>query len=165
MSGNVTAHRRCDVDAHRRRRWAVPVAAAVLAGQAAAFAAEAPRLTSSSHVSIDDQSPSRTYLAPFMLVDPENPRQIVASAVDARARTCHTFRSTDGGGSWKVLDATPSPDTFPYCFYIAWMAAETPMAWGREHTLYYALSGWGDEDGGQRFNKTVLLGKSSDVGN
>jgi hypothetical protein len=147
-----------------RRRWIVPALAVLLAGQAAAFAADPPRLTSSGHVSIDDQSPSRTYLAPFLAVDPENPRQIVASAVDARARTCHTFRSADGGTSWKRLEASPSPATFPYCFYIAWMAAETPLAWGRDHSLYYALAGWGDEDGGQRFNKTVLLGKSTDVG-
>ena len=147
-----------------RRRWLAPAAALLMAGQAAAFAADPPRLTSASHVSIDDQSPSRTYLAPFMAVDPENPRQIVASAVDARARTCHTFRSADGGTSWKRLEATPSPPSFPYCFYIAWMAAETPLAWGRDHSLYYALAGWGDEDGGQRFNKTVLLGKSTDLG-
>jgi hypothetical protein len=147
-----------------RRRWIVPALAVLLAGQAAAFAADPPRMTSSGHVSIDDQSPSRTYLAPFLAVDPENPRQIVASAVDARARTCHTFRSADGGTSWKRLEASPSPATFPYCFYIAWMAAETPLAWGRDHSLYYALAGWGDEDGGQRFNKTVLLGKSTDVG-
>jgi hypothetical protein len=147
-----------------RRRWLVPAVAVLLAGQAAAFAADPPKLTSAGHVTIDDQAPSRTYLAPYLSVDPENPRQIVASAVDARARTCHTFRSTNGGASWKRLDASPSPATFPYCFYIAWMAAETPMAWGRDHTLYYALAGWGDEDGGQRFNKTVLLAKSTDVG-
>ena len=149
-----------------KRRWIVPAVGVLLAGQAtvAAFAADPPRLTSSSHVSIDDQAPARTYLAPFLSVDPENPRQIVASAVDARARTCHTFRSTNGGTSWKRLEATPSTPSFPYCFYIAWMAAETPLAWGRDHTLYYALAGWGDEDGGQRFNKTVLLGKSTDVG-
>jgi hypothetical protein len=147
-----------------RRRWLAPAVAVLLAGQAAAFAADPPRLTSASHVSVDDQSPSRTYLAPFLAVDPENPRQIVASAVDARARTCHTFRSGDGGFTWKRLDSTPSPPSFPYCFYIAWMAAETPLAWGRDHTLYYALAGWGDEDGGQRFNKTVLLGKSTDLG-
>jgi hypothetical protein len=128
------------------------------------FAADPPRLTSASHVSADDQAPSRTYLAPYLSVDPENPRQIVASAVDARSRTCHTFRSTNGGTTWKRLEASPSPATFPYCFYIAWMAAETPVAWGRDHSLYYALAGWGDEDGGQRFNKTVLLAKSTNVG-
>ena len=147
-----------------RGRWIAPAVVVMLAGQAAAFAADAPRLTSPGHVTIDDQSPSRTYLAPYLTVDPENPRQVVASAVDARARTCHTFRSADGGISWKRLEASPSPRSFPYCFYIAWMAAETPLAWGRDHSLYYALAGWGDEDGGQRFNKTVLLGKSNDVG-
>ena len=147
-----------------KRRWILPTVGVLLAGQAAAFAADPPRLTSAGHVTVDDQAPSRTYLAPYLTVDPDNPRQIVASAVDARARTCHTFRSTNGGTTWKRLDASPSPATFPYCFYIAWMAAETPLAWGRDHSLYYALAGWGDEDGGQRFNKTVLLAKSTDVG-
>jgi len=149
----------------RRHRLLAPFAAVLLAGQAAvAVAATPPRLTSASHVTADDQAPSRTYLAPYLSVDPENPRQIIAAAVDARARTCHTFRSVDGGTSWKRLDASPSPPSFPYCFYIAWMAAETPLAWGRNHTLYYALAGWGDEDGGQRFDKTVLLAKSTDAG-
>ncbi|HTJ74840.1 MAG TPA: sialidase family protein [Acidimicrobiales bacterium] len=148
----------------RLHRWLPALVVAALAGQTAAFAASAPRLTSAARVSADDLAPSRTYLAPFLAVDPENPRTIVASAVDARSRTCSTFRSVDGGTSWKKLDATPSPPSFPYCFYIAWMAAETPLAWGRDHTLYYALAGWGDEDGGQRFNKTVLLGRSTDLG-
>lgn len=140
------------------------VAAAAPVGQAAPVVSGAPRLTSAIRASADDQAPSRTYLAPYLSVDPANPRHIFASAVDAASRTCHTFRSYDGGTSWRLLDATPSPPNFPYCFYIAWMAAETPLAWGRDHSLYYALSGWGDEDGGQRFDKTVLLATSTNNG-
>mgnify|MGYP006183352359 CR=1 FL=1 len=57
-------------------RWIVPAVAVLLAGQAAAFAADAPRMTRAGHVTIDDQSPSRTYQAPYLTVDPENPRQV-----------------------------------------------------------------------------------------
>jgi hypothetical protein len=54
----------------RLRRWLPALAVAALAGQTAAFAASAPRLTSSARVSADDLAPSRTYLAPYLAIAP-----------------------------------------------------------------------------------------------
>ena len=149
------------------KRVAAAAALATLAVPAAAQAATAnkePRLTSAHRVSADDQAPARTYLAPFISVDPEDSHNVIAATVDARARTCAIFRSTDSGETWRLLPSSPSPPSFPFCFYIAWMAAEVPVAWGRNHTLYVAFSGWDNTDGGQRLNKTVILARSTDLG-
>jgi hypothetical protein len=139
--------------------------AAVLAAPAAVGAAGSePRLTSVIHASVDDLAPTRTYSAPYLLVDPANERNVVAAAVEMRTRTCRLFRSADAGQSWKLLDALPGLPSYPFCFNTAGMQTETPIAWGRDSTLYYGLNGWDTQDGGQRANISVLLAKSTDLG-
>src|SRR5947208_11083062 len=145
------------------RAGAVAAALAILAA-GAAQAAGPPRLISAHQVSVDDQAPARTYLAPFVTVDPSDSHNVLAATVDARSRTCHVFRSTDTGQTWRLLPESPSPPSFPFCFYVAWMASETPLAWGRDGSLYMAFSGWDNQDGGQRYNKTVILARSTDLG-
>ncbi len=140
-------------------------AVVVLAAPAALGAAtEGPRITSPVRATVDDLAPTRTYSAPYLLVDPANKKNIVASAVEMRTRNCRLFRSTDAGQSWKLLDASPGLPSYPFCFNTAGMQTETPIAWGRNSTLYYGLNGWDTQDGGNRNNVSVLLARSTDLG-
>jgi hypothetical protein len=142
------------------------LAAAVLATPAALSAqtSDGPRLTSVIHATDDDLAPTRTYSAPYLLVDPANEKNIVAAAVEMRTRLCRLFRSTDAGQSWTLLDPLPGLPSYPFCFNTAGMQTETPIAWGRDSTLYYGLNGWDTQDGGQRANISVLVAKSTDLG-
>ena len=123
-----------------------------------------PRVTPPVRATVDDLAPTRTYSAPYLLVDPANKKNIVASAVEMRTRLCRLLRSTDGGQTWKLLDALPGLPSYPFCFNTAGMQTETPMAWGRDSTLYYGLNGWDTQDGGNRGNQSVLMARSSDLG-
>lgn len=144
---------------------ALIVAATVLAAPVAVGAATSePRSTSVVQASVDDLAPTRTYSAPYLLVDPANKKNIVASAVEMRTRICRLFRSTDAGQHWKLLDALPGTPSYPFCFNTAGMQTQTPLAWGRNSTLYYGLDGWDAQDGGQRANISVLLARSTDLG-
>ena len=142
------------------------LAAAVLATPAALSAqtSDGPRLTSVIHATDDDLAPTRTYSAPYLLVDPANEKNVVAAAVEMRTRLCRLFRSTDAGQSWTLLDPLPGLPSYPFCFNTAGMQTETPIAWGRDSTLYYGLNGWDTQDGGQRANISVLVAKSTDLG-
>ena len=74
------------------------------------------------------------------------------------------YRSTDAGQTWRLLDPLPGLPSYPFCFNTAGMQTETPIAWGRDSTLYYGLNGWDTQDGGQRANISVLVAKSTDLG-
>ncbi|HWI03615.1 MAG TPA: sialidase family protein [Acidimicrobiales bacterium] len=147
------------------RALAVLIAGALLAVPAAVGAQTAePRLTTPVRATVDDLAPTRTYSAPYILIDPSNERNVVASAVEMRTRLCRLFRSTDAGQTWRLLDALPGLPSYPFCFNTAGMQTETPIAWGRNSTLYYGLNGWDTQDGGQRANISVLVAKSTDLG-
>jgi hypothetical protein len=142
---------------------AVALGLLTLAGGPVA-AADAPRITRPVQATLEDLAPTRTFSSPYLLVDPNNSNNVVASAVEMRTRTCKLLRSTDSGISWKMLDASPSPASYPFCFHTSGMQTETPLAWGRDGTLYYGLVGWDHSDGGQRGNLSVLLARSNDLG-
>ncbi|MDP1804427.1 MAG: hypothetical protein Q8K72_04615, partial [Acidimicrobiales bacterium] len=147
-----------------RRAVAGLMAGAILAFPAAVSAqTDGPRLTSPVRASVDDLAPTRTYSAPYLLIDPANERNVVASAVEMRTRLCRLFRSTDAGQTWRLLDPLPGLPSYPFCFNTAGMQTETPIAWGRDSTLYYGLNGWDTQDGGQRANISVLVAKSTDL--
>ncbi|HEX2064414.1 MAG TPA: sialidase family protein, partial [Acidimicrobiales bacterium] len=84
--------------------------------------------------------------------------------VDMRARRCGVVRSTDGGQTWDRPDASPSPASFPFCFHTSGGVTQTPLAFGRDGTLYYGLVGWDTQDGGARGNHSVLLARSTNLG-
>lgn len=136
----------------------------LLLGSTVAVAAGPPRLTRAVRASAEDLAPSRTYTAPYLVVDPEDPMVVIGAAAELRTRTCHLFRSNDAGRSWKILDASPSPATYPFCSTSAGMLTQTPLAWGRNHTLYFAMSGWDTQDGGPGGNVSVILARSTDLG-
>jgi hypothetical protein len=157
-----------------RRSLVAAGVAALIAGQGAALAApdDKPlRVTKSYNATGDDLAPTRTYSAPYMAVDPTNPKRIVASTPEFRTKQCKLLVSTDAGRKWKILDSTPSPQSYPFCMHTSGTAYQTAVAFGRDGTLYYALSGYDNNDltpadahGGVYGNISVLLARSNDLG-
>ena len=113
-----------------------------------------------------DTDPQRTYSGPFLAVDPANSNNVVASFADFRSRRCGLMRSTDGGQSWRKLDASPAPDTYPSCMSNNSNIFQGPLAFGRNSTLYYGLTGWDVQDRavGSGGNVNILLARSNDLG-
>ncbi len=158
-----------------RSRTTTALAAGLLALVALAGASGAatsdPTITKAAKATRDDLEPTRTYTSPYVLVDPSDPLTVVAGTVEMRTRACHVLRSVDGGVSWKRLDAAPVAPSYPYCFHTRGASTMTPMAWGRDGTLYMARTGWDTQDTSApgRFpgtwgNMSVFLGRSSDLG-
>jgi hypothetical protein len=132
----------------------------------AASKSAAPVLTKPASATRSDVDPARTYTSPSIAVDPEDSNVFVMAFVEARSRRCGLMRSMDAGQTWTKLDSSPSTPSFPDCFVISGSVDMVPVAFGRHHTLYYALSGFDDGDGGQNAgNISVLLAKSTDLGN
>ena len=150
------------------RRPSVLLAMGVMAGASVVSpvsANEPVQVTQPLNSTRFDQDPARTYTSPSMAVDPENSRNVVMGYVEARTRRCGLMRSTDSGQTWTRLDSTPSLPSYPSCFAISATVNMIPVAFGRNSTLYYALNGYGEEDGGiSRGNMSVLLARSHDLG-
>jgi hypothetical protein len=158
----------------RRRRLAalaaLPVAALAL-GQGVAIGADPPRVLASVRATGEDLAPTRTYGAPFLAVDPENPNTIVAATPEMRTRTCRFMRSLDAGRTWRLMDAFPSPQSYPFCFHTSGTSTQTPIEFGRDGVVYYAMNGWDQQDvgagsdhPGTYANFSVLVAKSADLG-
>ena len=149
---------------------ALPVLA-LLGGQGMAVGADEPRITASTRATGEDLAPTRTYGAPYLAVDPENPDHIVAATPEMRSRTCRFMRSLDAGRTWKLMDAFPSPQSYPFCFHTSGTSTQTPISFGRDGAVYYGLNGWDNQDigtGGDHpgtyANFSVLVAKSTDLG-
>lgn len=148
------------------------VAAAAVAGQSGAMAADDPvRITKSFNATGDDLAPSRTYSAPHMAVDPNDPLRIVASTPEFRTKLCKLMITTNGGRNWRILDSTPSPASYPFCMHTSGTAYQTQVEFGRDGTIYYAHSGYDNSDltpadahGGVYGHISVLLSRSDDGG-
>lgn len=157
-----------------RRRFAAIAALPVLVllgGQGVAVGADPPRVTASVRATGEDLAPTRTYGAPYLAVDPENPNVIVAATPEMRSRTCRFMRSLDSGRTWDLMDAFPSPESYPFCFHTSGTSTQTPIAFGRDGAVYYAMNGWDQQDvgtGGEHegtyANFSVLVAKSTDLG-
>jgi hypothetical protein len=150
-----------------RRRVVVVAGALALAALAqggVAGAADPIRISAPSRITLDS-NPTRTYGSPYLLVDPHNRLNVVAATVEMRSRVCNLFRSADGGQTWKQLDALPGPRDYPFCFQTSGSVTESPLAWGRNGTLYYALVGWDVGDGGDASgNLSVIVSRSTNLG-
>src|SRR5579884_2011062 len=121
--------------------------------------ASVKRLTAAVQMTKDDPSPTRAFTGPTdMLVDPLNPRVIVAASADLRTRICYLLRSTDAGHSWHIPGpATPALQSYPYCTTTANAGAtQASIAFGRNGTLYYALGGYGNGEGANDGLNSVL---------
>jgi hypothetical protein len=154
---------------HRRtgRRLAALAAAAVVVAQGAALA-QAPsgpsQLTKPIHVTKEDLNPGRTYSSPNLAVNPSNPKVIVGAFAELRTRRCGLIRSTDAGQTWKVLDTTPSPSSYPSCNANPRGTFQGHVEFGKDGALYYALNGWDTQDGGVGGNVSIIVSKSTDLG-
>ena len=133
--------------------------------QGSAMAASAPQVTQPVQVTTADLDPARTYTTPSVAIDPGNPLNVVSTVSEARTRRCGLARSTDGGQSWRVLDSSPSPESYPFCFTANFAVAQAQVAFGRNGALYYALPGWDVQDGGgTRGNVSLIVARSDDLG-
>lgn len=131
----------------------------------AADSEDAPGLTRPVHMTEDDLDPGKLYSAPSFAIDPDNPLNVAASFSDLRSRRCGFMRSTDGGATWQRPDASPSLPGYPFCAVPSGSTVQTFVEFGRDGTLYYALTGWNTEDGGLRTgNVSVQLARSDDLG-
>lgn len=144
---------------------------ALAGGQGVAVGADPPRVLASVRATGEDLAPTRTYGAPYLAVDPENPNTIVAATPEMRTRTCRFMRSLDAGRTWRLMDAFPSPQSYPFCFHTSGTSTQTPIAFGRNGAVYYALNGWDQQDvgtgsdhPGTYANFSVLVAKSTDLG-
>jgi hypothetical protein len=141
------------------------MAMAVVGAGPSASAASSPRVTAPVFATRQDTDPSRTYTSPSIAVDPENSNIVVMGYVEARSRRCGLMRSMDAGQTWTKLDASPDPPSYPFCFVISGSVDMVPVAFGRHHELYMAMSGYDDGDGGQNTGDlSVVLARSDNLG-
>ena len=124
-------------------------------------AASTPQLTKPVHATKADVNPQRTYGGPYLLVKPDDPNVIVAGFIEFRARKCGLMRSTDGGQSWRILEATPEIKSQPYCLANNSNIFHAPLAWGKNGALYLATHAW---DETTRTQTSVIVAKSTDLG-
>ena len=150
------------------RRLAVLAAGLTLLTAAGASASSGPTLTKPTQLTKDDLNPGRTYSSPDFVADPANPLIIVGSYVELRTRRCGLVRTTDGGQTWTRLDpanSNPSLSSYPNCNSSARGTFEDQVAFGRNGAIYMALTGWDAQDGGLGSNPSILVSKSTDLGN
>jgi photosystem II stability/assembly factor-like uncharacterized protein len=148
------------------RRLAVLAAGLAVLAAGGASAATAPSLTTPIQATKDDLNPGRTYSSPSFAVDPANPQIIVGSFVEIRTRRCGVIRTTDGGETWKRLleSNSPSPSSYPNCGSSRRGSFPAQAAFGRNGALYMALNGWDTQDGGPTGNPSIVVSKSTDLG-
>ena len=107
--------------------------------------------------------PGRMYSSPTFAVDPKNPMRVVAASADLWSRECHVMRSLDGGASWTLLEAKPALASYSFCSQSQGGVVQTPMAFGRNGTLYMATGAWDDQDGA-RASGAIVLSRSTNLG-
>ncbi|MBW3648450.1 MAG: glycoside hydrolase [Actinobacteria bacterium] len=123
------------------------------------------RQTAAVQMTKDDLTPARGYSGPtYMLPDPSNSRVIVSATADLRSRVCKLTRSTDAGLTWSILDALPAPEGYPFCTSGVAGVAQSPIAFGSDGTLYYALLAYGEGEGARNGNVSLALARSTDLG-
>ena len=146
------------------RRLAVSAVGLVLLAQGAASAADPPVLTTPVHVTKEDLNPVRTYSAPNLLAHPKDPMVVVGAFADLRTRRCGLVRTVDGGTTWKILESSPSPASYPSCNSNPRGSFQGLLGFGRDNALYYALDGWDTQDGGINGNVSMVVSRSTDLG-
>jgi hypothetical protein len=145
-------------------RLAAVIGGGLLLAQGVAGAQGAPiGLTKPVQATKANLDPGRMYSTPTFAVDPKNSLRIVAAAADLRSRRCDVMRSLDGGASWTMLEASPALASYPFCSQSQGGVIQTPMAFGRNGTLYMASGAWDDQDGA-RASGAIVLSRSTNLG-
>ncbi|MGH9278205.1 MAG: hypothetical protein ACRD12_08865 [Acidimicrobiales bacterium] len=151
----------------RGRRLALAVGVAAILAQGAAMAADSTApiaITTPANATKDDLNPGRLYLAPSMAVDPSNQVHVAAAMTELRTRTCFFMRSSDGGRTWVRPQASPTPQSYPFCNTNNRGSYQAQIAYGRNGAVYMAFPGWDTQDAGTRGNTSLIVSKSTDFG-
>ena len=111
-----------------------------------------------------DSRPTRAYEPPTLLVHPTDTETVVGATIELTSGACRLLRSHDGGESWELLEPTPSPTEFPLCFRgaVYGYLNETPIAWGRNSSLYWGINGFHPNRPDR--DVSVLVARSSNLG-
>lgn len=148
----------------RMRRLAIVAVGVTFLAGGAAGAAGPPTLTKPVHVTKEDLNPGRTYSAPNLVAHPSNPEIVVGAFADLRTRRCGLVRTVDGGRTWTIPEASPSPASYPSCNSNPRGSFQGLLDFGRDGALYYALDGWDTQDGGIGGNVSMVVSRSTDLG-
>lgn len=140
--------------------------ALVAGGPVAAEAPVSGRVTTPVHATNDrTETPAHSYTSPSVVVDPDDPLKVYAATVEVRTQRCVFLKSADGGRTWAKSNASPSPDSFPFCTHTSFAVPMGSLAMGREGTLYWAHHAWDIQDGGRdTANRSIFLARSDDEG-
>lgn len=145
-------------------RMATVVGLCLLVAQGASFAQGAPiGLTMPVQATKNDVNPGRLYSPPAFAVDPDDNMRVLAAVADHRSRRCQILRSTDGGQSWNMLEASPALASYPFCSHGQGGVSQAGMAFGRSGTVYLAMNAWDDQDGARRTG-AIVVARSRDLG-
>ena len=145
-------------------RMATVVGLCLLVAQGASLAQSAPiGLTVPVQATKTDLNPGRLYSPPAFAVDPDDNMRVLAAVADHRSRRCHILRSTDGGQSWNMLEASPALASYPFCSHGQGGVIQAGMAFGRNGTVYLATNAWDDQDGSRRTGG-IVVSRSNDLG-
>ncbi|MDQ3305321.1 MAG: hypothetical protein M3535_04970, partial [Actinomycetota bacterium] len=132
----------------------------------AATGEDGPRITDAARVTDDETAgPGRSFTSPSMVVDPDDPSLVYAASVDVRSQRCNFLRSSDAGRTWTRADASPSPESHPYCTTTTGFIPMAFLEMGQDGTLYYLHNAWDlQDDGEDGDNRSVFLARSTDQG-
>jgi len=144
-------------------RMAAVVGLCLLVAQGASSAAAPIGLTTPVQATKGDLNPGRLYSPPAFAVDPDNNMRVLAAVADHRSRRCHILRSTDGGQSWNMLEASPALASYPFCSHGQGGIVQAGIAFGRNGTVYLAMNAWDDQDGARR-GGGIVVARSEDLG-
>jgi len=145
----------------RLGRLALAAVTCAVVAQGTALAAEPIGITKPVNATKPDLNPNRTYGAPSLKVNPDNPKLIIGGFIEYRSRQCGMIRSTDGGQTWRILDANPAINTLPYCQAQNSNIFQAAVAWGRNDTIYLATHAWDEQT---RNQKSIIVARSTNLG-
>ena len=144
----------------RRVGGALAVVAALGALSTLPARARAPIVTQ-SHQSTSPVSNVRAYGSPAVVVDPDDPRRVLAAGVDFRTGACTFQSSGDGGTSWRQSGQPPSVPGSPLCLHNLGQMPTSFLSMGRDKALYWAHVASSIDD---QPNLSVFLSRSTDLG-
>jgi hypothetical protein len=123
------------------------------------------KLIAPSQMTKDLEGPARAFTGPTsMAADPENPRIVVAATADLRSRQCYLAVSKDAGTTWHFSEQPPTDPAYPYCTNTTAGVPHAVVAWGRNHTLYYAHMAYGEAEGPRENHSSAILARTTNLG-
>ncbi len=144
---------------------AIFVIGALLVPMAAGAQEQAPEdlVVEPSRQVTTDPNPVRLYVTPSIAVDPRAPSTLAIAVADARSGGCGLVVSQDGGLSWQRTAQTLLPENQSFCVQNNF-GPVTGLAFGRDGTLYTAMSGSSLDTGHPRGPIDALFARSTELG-